>query len=116
MDKPVSMSVKNFLIRRLAVEIMIPEKTIESVINHQFSGALDAMLHNNSVELSGFGKFIFNESKAKKHMMKWSSQEAMFSGMLENPELTEQARHKLENKLAAARDNIRVLKARTYEN
>ena len=116
MDKPVSMSVKNFLIRKLAVEIMIPEKTIEAVVNHQFSSCLDSMLHDNSIELSGFGKFIFNEPKAKKHMEKWLSQEALWRKKLENKELTEREKKKLETRLNNVCDNIRILKARTYEN
>jgi len=57
MDKPISMSVKDFLVRTLAVKMMMNEKMIEAVINHQFQSANVAMDLNNSIYISGFGKF-----------------------------------------------------------
>ena len=70
MDKPISMSVKDYLIRTLAVKMMVSEKTIEAVVNHQFQSANQAMDLNNSIEISGFGKFYFNEKKATKRLTK----------------------------------------------
>ena len=52
--------MKDYLIRRLAVKLMTSEKTIETVINHQFQSANEALLNNKTIEISGFGKFIFN--------------------------------------------------------
>ena len=40
------------------------------MITHQFDGLHDALKTNNSVEPSGFGKFLFNKKKAKKHVSK----------------------------------------------
>ena len=68
MDKPISMSVKDFLVRTLAVKMMMNEKMIEAVVNHQFQSANEAMDLNNSLEISGFGKFYFNEKKAIKRL------------------------------------------------
>ena len=68
MDKPISLSMKDYLIRRLAVKLMTSEKTIEAVINHQFQSANEALLNNKTIEISGFGKFIFNDKKAVKKM------------------------------------------------
>jgi nucleoid DNA-binding protein len=68
MDKPISMSVKDYLIRTLAVKILTSEKTIEAVINHQFQSANEAMDLHNSIELSVFGKFFFNDKKAIKRV------------------------------------------------
>ena len=59
-SKPKSMSMKDFLIRVQAVKMMKSEKTIEAVVNHQFQSTNLAMRTNNSVELSGFGKFFFS--------------------------------------------------------
>ena len=53
MDKPISMSVKDYLIRTLAVKIMVSEKVIETIVNHQFQSANEAMDLNNSLEISG---------------------------------------------------------------
>jgi nucleoid DNA-binding protein len=63
-DKPVTLSVKDFLIKKMAVKMRISESVIEAVIEHQFKEMMKAMEDSNSVELSGFGKFIFNEKKA----------------------------------------------------
>lgn len=68
------MTDKEFLIRTIASKLLFAEKTIEAVINHQFASANSAMDTNKSVEISGFGKFMFNEKKAarrlKTYMMK----------------------------------------------
>lgn len=65
---------KELLIRKIASKLLVDEKTIEAVINHQFISANQAMDTNKSVEISGFGKFMFNEKKAarrlKTYMMK----------------------------------------------
>lgn len=65
---------KELLIRTIASKLLIAEKTIDAVINHQFASANSAMDTNKSVEISGFGKFMFNEKKAarrlKGYMMK----------------------------------------------
>ena len=57
MNKPQSMSHKDFLIRTLAVKLSVNEKMIEAIVNHQFQSANEAMDLNHSIELSGFGKF-----------------------------------------------------------
>lgn len=62
------MSVKDYLVRTLAVKILTSEKTIEAVINHQFQSANEAMDLHNSIELSGFGKFFFNKKKGVKRI------------------------------------------------
>jgi hypothetical protein len=65
---------KELLIKTIASKLMMAEKTIETVINHQFISANSAMDVNQSIEISGFGKFMFNEKKAarrlKSYMMK----------------------------------------------
>ena len=70
MDKPVSLSVKQFLIRKMSVYMAVPEKTIEAVVGHQFTTLLDGMKTMNSLELSGFGKFVYNEKKGYKILEK----------------------------------------------
>ena len=51
MDKPISMSVKDYLIRTLAVKIMVSEKVIETIVNHQFQSANEAMEHAKAIGL-----------------------------------------------------------------
>ena len=69
--KPPNMNIKDYLIKKIAVNKvienkLIAEKIIHKVIGHQFDSANDAIHKYNSVEFSGFGKFVFNINKAKK--------------------------------------------------
>jgi nucleoid DNA-binding protein len=100
MDKPIAMPLKEYLLRIMSVRTNIPEKTIEAVMTHQFEGVVKAMetpqIH--SIEVSGFGKFIFNHKKALK---KWGDF-VVRKGELENTlkeDLTEQKRKATEAKL-----------------
>lgn len=113
-NKPMSLSVKDWIIRKLAPKMLLSEKTIEAVVNHQFQGANEALKNVKSLEISGFGKFFFNEGKAVRQMEKHHSQVALFSKMLEDDALTEQKRKSLELKLQIAKDCIRDLKPRMY--
>jgi nucleoid DNA-binding protein len=110
------MTVKDFLIRRLAVKMMISEKTIESVVNHQFQEANKAMLKNKSLEISGFGKFFFNDKKAAKQMAKYESQKAMFEKILGDETLTDQKRRSTEVKLHNVKEAIKDLKPKMYDS
>lgn len=113
-NKPISLSVKDWIIRKLAPKMLISEKTIEAVINHQFQEANQALTKHKSLEISGFGKFFFNEGKAVRQMEKHESQVALFTKKLEDVSLTEQKRKSYELKLQIALDGIRDLKPRMY--
>jgi nucleoid DNA-binding protein len=115
MDKPISLSMKEYLIRTLAVKMMVSEKTIEAVINHQFNSANNAMKMHNSVEISGFGKFTFNYKKALKKMEKMLSQQQLFQSRIDNPNLSEQKRATETVKLNNVIHNINILKPKLYE-
>lgn len=115
MDKPISLSMKEYLIRTLAVKMMISEKTLEAVINHQFNSANDAMKEHNSVEISGFGKFMFNRKKAVKKMEKMLSQQQLFQSRIDDPTLSEQRRATETVKLNNVIHNINILKPKLYE-
>lgn len=114
-SKPQSMSVKDWIIRKLAPKMLMNEKTIEAVVNHQFQGANEALSKYKSLEISGFGKLIFNDKKAAKTMAKYESQKALFEKMLQQEGLTDKKKHSLELKLQTALDGIRDLKPKIYE-
>lgn len=115
-DKPISLSVKDYLIRRMAVKMMLSEKTIETVVNHQFQSAHDAIFQHKSLEISGFGKFFFNEKKAHKMMEKFLSQKALFEKKAADETLPEAKRQAARMKLQTALDGIRDLKPRIYDS
>jgi nucleoid DNA-binding protein len=116
MDKPVSLAMKDWLIRKLAPKLMISEKTLEAVINHQFQSASEAMLSNKTVEISGFGKLIFNDKKAIKKMHTYRQIEKALLNILDKPDLSEAKRASTQLKLQSTRHNIEVLKPKLHEN
>jgi nucleoid DNA-binding protein len=116
MDKPVTLSVKNFLIRKVALDMMIPEKTVEAVVKHEYEQALKAIIKDRSVELSGFGRFYFNKKKANKMMEKYLSQQQKFEEMMNDETLPVHKRKGAEARLATARNNIKWLSPKLNEN
>ncbi len=110
MNKPMSMSVKEYLIRTLAVKMAVNEKMIEAVVNHQYQSANEAMDINQSVEISGFGKFMFNKKKALKKMDKLCMKRDYCVNVLANPDASEAATRKAETMLESVSRQIKMLK------
>jgi hypothetical protein len=115
MDKPVSLSVREYLVRTMAVKLMVPEKVIDAVVAHQFSEANKAMGNNYSVEISGFGKFLFNHKKAIKKLATLYAQKAHFEKVLATDGVSEQRKISSSAKLASVIEAINILKPRIYE-
>lgn len=109
------MSMKDFLIRVQAVKMMKSEKTIEAVVNHQFQSTNLAMRTNNSVELSGFGKFFFNGKKAKKKLDGLYDKKVYIEEALKDDLLTEQRRKRYDTMLQNVILDIEFLKSKTNE-
>jgi nucleoid DNA-binding protein len=114
-SKPKSMSMKDFLIRVQAVKMMKSEKTIEAVVNHQFQSTNLAMKTNNSVELSGFGKFFFNGKKAQKRLDSLRDRKVYIEEALKDELLTEQRRKRYDTMLQNVILDIEFLKSKTNE-
>ena len=117
MDKPISMSVKDYLVRTLAVKMLISEKTIEAVINHQFQSANEAMDFNNSLEIAGFGKFYFNEKKATKRIGALNAKKTAMETIIADETTSEQKRRSSQVILDKTEALINLLKTKTiYED
>ena len=117
MDKPISMSVKDYLVRTLAVKMLTSEKTIETVINHQFQSANEAMDLNNSLEISGFGKFYFNEKKATKRLGQLNAKKQAMEKIISDETTSDQKRRSSQVTLEKTEALINLLKTKTiYED
>jgi len=79
---------KELLIKTIASKLMMAEKTIDAVINHQFISANSAMDTNQSIEISGFGKFMFNEKKAAKRLKSYLMKKHDMSTIINHPDAT----------------------------
>lgn len=116
MDKPRSLSVKDFLIRKMSIKFNTPEKVIEAVVNHQFQSATLAFNDQKSVELSGFGKFLFNEKKAVKKMESMLIQKQVLEQTIIDETATDRKRKAAEVKLESLLQAIEILKPKiNYE-
>lgn len=118
MNKPPSMSIREYLVKKIAInkvcDKMISEKTIDTVIAHQFDSANAATVNNNSIEISGFGKFLFNEKRAIKQMKKYTEQLDYYSKMLAS-DLTEAEKRNTEMRLESINNNVKALKPKLNE-
>ena len=112
MDKPISLSLREYIVRTMAVKLMLPEKTIDAVVVHQFTEANKAMANNYSVEISGFGKFLFNHKKAIKKLQRLYDQKATFENTLSSLTETEQRKRAARLKLESVIEAIEILKPR----
>lgn len=116
MDKPKTLSVKEFLIRNISSRTMIQERIIQAVVNHQFERAHKALEEHYSLEFSGWGKFYFNKKKARKKMEKLLSQKSTFENILADDEISEQKRRSAQLKLETVEKNIKVLAPKLLEH
>jgi hypothetical protein len=73
------------------------------------------MRTNNSVELSGFGKFFFNIKKAQRRMEKLSERKLYIEEALKDELLTEQRRKRYDTMLQNVILDIEFLKSKTNE-
>ena len=110
MDKPRSLSIKDYIIRKMSIKFNTPEKVIEAVVNHQFQSATLAFNDQKSVELSGFGKFLFNEKKAVKKMETMLIQKQVLEQTIVDQTATDRKRKAAEVKLQSLLQAIEILK------
>lgn len=114
MDKPVSMSTKEYLIRRMSARTNTSIKIIEAVVAHQMQG-LNLAIQDDTIfttELSGFGKFIFNHKKAQKKYEKHISKETVFTNILANPDITNKQTHSYTLKLESTKKWLEGIKTK----
>jgi hypothetical protein len=110
------MTLKEILIKRIATSRELPEATVNAIISHQFESALDATNFHNSLEISGFCKFIFNVPRAIKRMEKYNSQLELYSGILDNEETSEAVKRNTLLRMYTTENNIRHLKPKLCQD
>lgn len=92
-DKPTTLSLKDYIIRKMSVKMRMSEDVIQAVINHQFKHLNECLKDNNTLEISGLGKFVFREKAAQKALLLLNR----YIDKMENlPTLTDAQKKKLE--------------------
>lgn len=112
--KPNNQPIKEFLIKKLAINRILPnkvisERDIESIITHQFDQAHNATNLHNSIEISGFGKFYFSQNKGKKEYDKLAGIQVLLEAKLLTT-LTPAEERKTQLKLNTIVSNMKTLK------
>jgi hypothetical protein len=110
MNKPTTMSVKEFIIKRMSLTLVTSEKIIDQVITHQFDSANDALNLNDTIEISGFGKFYFNTKKANLHYAKLLAMKQAYENILADPTTTDKKRHSTNLRMVTVLQDIKILK------
>jgi hypothetical protein len=116
MEKPMSMSVKEWIIKKMSISMVISEKVIDAVVVHQFDSANDALNINKSVEISGFGKFYFNAKKALAQYNKLLAIKKAYQNMLLDEKISDVKRNAVELKLQIIETSIKTLKPKIDES
>ena len=115
-SKPLDVSTKAFLTRRLSVNMIIPESIIESVVNHAYKKAIEATYTANTIEIAGIGKFVFNKTKATYLLDNIIKQQKEFTELLTSGnDIHKRTRSTLEYRLKVAEDMIAYLKPKVNE-
>ncbi len=107
-------TLKEILIRTTAVRLAVPEKTVEAIVNHQFTSLLEAMDLNHSLEISGFGKFVFNLKKAKKRADDLERFIKLHQQELDNPD-RKRSEKILTSLIKAAQEELKKLKPMIHD-
>jgi hypothetical protein len=99
----------------MAISMVVSEKTIDAVVVHQFDSANDALNVNDSIEISGFGKFYFNKKKAQVQYDKYTRIKQSYENLLADDSISEKKRHSTEQKLISILNDIKILKPKINE-
>lgn len=109
-------TTKDFFVKKVADKLpvigdkIITSDIIDAVICHQFESASKAINECNSLEFSGFGKFIFNVNKAHKQMEKYRQFLMACDAKVNSPETSDNERRNLQVKIASTISNMKSLK------
>lgn len=105
------MPLKEFLIKKLSLSLMIPEYVIKEVVAFQATETLKATNDRNSIEWTGFGKIIFNEKKAVK---KLESYRVILSAYMKelDQDITPARKNNLDKRMITLTRNIEHLESK----
>lgn len=88
-DKPITMPIRDFLIKQIAKDRNMHYTIVEAIIGHQFDTANQATYVHKSLEISGFGKFVFSDSKAQHQLDRYEIMVMRLEEAVNEPNVTE---------------------------
>lgn len=79
-------SVKDFFTDRISQDLNIDRSIVQKVIDFQGRDIIKAFVEFNSVEISGLGRFTFNNGKSLKKLKKYEKELELTLKRIENNE------------------------------
>ena len=103
-------------IRKISVNLAIPERNVTEVINWQFSSTAKAITKHSSVELSGIGVFRLTKVTANKAITGYTNGIKRKSVILEDINISPARKTAIERQIRILENCIISLKERMHEN
>jgi nucleoid DNA-binding protein len=116
MKKPKKLSLKERLIKRMSTKLIVSEVVLNQVITHQFNSAHDALKDNNSIEISGYGKFLFNKKKAKTKVKNLEKVKNSYEKILTDDDISLKRSNFIKSKLSSINLTLNSLKPKIKED
>lgn len=79
--------IKDHLVKKVSQEQQIPLHIVRAVIENQFKSAEQAIDNVNSIEIAGFGRFIFSERRALMRIKRYGQGIENYNKMLVDPDV-----------------------------
>lgn len=116
MNKPTSMSLKEWIIKKMAINLVISERIINTIITHQYDSANDALETAETLEISGFGKFTFGVKKAHRIYASLLRLKKTHEDTIADEATSDKRKHSAEHKLASVLVSLRNLKPKIKDD
>lgn len=93
----------------------LPQKTVEAVISHQFQSMVEAMRIHQSIEMSGFGRFVLKPKWAKRALEASYLRLELCEGDIAQPGVKKDRMKQLEFRHNLLEEKIEALKILLHE-
>jgi len=100
----------------MSTKLVVSEIVLNQVINHQFDSAHDALKDNNSIEISGYGKFLFNSKKAHTKVRNLEKIKASYENILKNDDISLKRSNFIKSKLSSINLTLGSLRPKLKDN
>lgn len=115
-EKPSYISFKDWTVKQMALSSNVSERTIHNIITHEFTALSEAMFANETLEVSGWGKFIFLRNKAIKKVTRLHLLKKTYQNTVDNSEETDLRRKNAEYKIISVQKTIDFLELKLKQN
>jgi nucleoid DNA-binding protein len=107
--------LRQIAIRKLVVDLALPEKVIEVVLADSFNDAKKMFKECNSIEISGFGVFLLGKHKIRRQKEKIVEDITKWKKELEDPNITKVMCDTRREWIRRTEERMELIKKLTHE-